>query len=291
MPIVTDGLQAYWNAKDGVASGQLKNIAPGGVVLPAALELGAVANGGDLSIYLDGTDDRIAIANHSMFTGSTAFTFEYIYTTRAIHTSGYRLLVGGSAYMDADKGVPGIYFQLMEGTSRRSFDGVTAAIDTPQKMHIVIQYDDAANLVKLFVNGVRLVNVTNEARTMKFSLAGTTPIYFNYSSGSYTYLPINFHAARFYNRFLTEAEVSTNFANGIEIGLSEPEVKIGVYRAKNAATGFTDIPIYSITNHAGEKLRLMTSAGVGYIPLVATTDPLASRVRVRVGTTTMAMRK
>lgn len=288
MPIHTTGLLFYWNAKQGRSGNALANIAPGGAVLPINF-VGATYDTVNGRFTFDGVDDyaTLATAGTAMVT-SQSFTFEYVYEVlNDFNDNDWHELLDGGAYFDHDYSVPGMYVTMWQSGARVNTTITTTAVNDPRQMHIQWIYDAVASTIRFFVNGVKVFTRTGIGN---MAFASATAMRIN-GGLQHPEFNVHFNAMRFYNVSLTDAQAAANYANGLAVGLTEPEVKIGVYRAKNAAAGFTDIPVYSITNHPGEKLRMMTSDGLGFIPLVATTDPNASRIRVRVGTTTMAMRK
>lgn len=291
MPVVTNGLQFYHNAKDGIKnSNQFANIAPSGPVAPITFT-GGTYNAADGSLALvagQGMDIPVSGTAAAIRTAGP-FTAEYVFTTTQDHTdNGYHPVFEGAGYFDLDDSIPGIYVTLFRGTTRvDNTIGFAPEITTPKLLQYVCAYDGST--IKWFINGVLKKTVTAQTGLAFASSTGTS-IEVN-KAREKTGIAHRFHAFRWYNRMLTDAEVSQNWANGIEIGYGVPEVKIATMRFKKSTTGFVDIPVYAITGHQEQPLRIRTPAGTGYIALVLPTDPNASAVRIRIGPTVYAMKK
>lgn len=290
MPVVSTGLQFYYHAKDGIKNtNQFLNIAPGGPVA-AMTFTGGSYNAADGSLALvagQGMDIPVSGTAAAIRTAG-AFTAEYLFTTTQDHTdNGYHPVFEAAGYFDLDDSIPGMYITLFRGTTRVDNTVTATEVTTPKLLHYLCAYDGST--IKWFVNGVLKKTVTGQTG-LAFAQSTLTSIEVN-KAREKTGINHRFHAFRWYNRMLTDAEALQNWNNGIEIGFGVPEVVIGVYRVKNPNGSFTDIPVYDLVNHPTEKLRIRTTDGTGYMKLVATTDANASRIRVRVGGVTMALRK
>lgn len=285
MPIVTNGLLRYWNAKDGVKTGNtLRNLAPGQAAENLTIAGGTYNAGG--YIVLDGIDDTITLASAAALRRTGAWSAEFIHYITS-DPSSYNELFGGAAYVDYSPG--SMYFETYpnagsEYVYETLYDADFGAVG--KILHWIVTYD--GNNLTGYMNGRQAFTGAIGAAQ---AFAGTAEEYMQFNSEIYsTPFPSRWHAFRYYDRALSAAEAATNFSNGTEIGLSTPEVKIGEYRV-SAAGVVTTIPIYSITGHENEPYRQQTADGKGYIPLVLPTDPLASRIRVKVAAGIRAYRK
>lgn len=267
----------------------LSNIAPGGPALAITMT-GATYDATNGWFTFDGVDDYgTLVTSGSLMAAAGSFTFEYVYEPLNDFTDNdWHEIFDGGMYFDHDDSVPGMYVTLFQGATRIDQTINSAAVTTPKPMHIQWIFDAAASTIRYFVNGVKV-----HTRTGATGMAVTNGSSVRINGGQqHQEFNLRFKAMRWYNRALTDAEALANYNNGAAVGLSEPEVRIAVLRIKNPTAGsFTDIPVYAIAGHTNEKVRIQTPEGLGYIPIVATTDPLASRVRIRVGSTTMALRK
>lgn len=287
MPIVTNGLLFYWNGKQGRVNQQLNNIAPGGPVLPITFT-GATYDATNGYFTFDGVDDyaQLNTAGTAIATVGS-FTFEYLYQPLNDFTDNdWHELLDGAMYFDHDDSVPGMYVTLFQGTTRVDVTINTAAVQTPRQMHIMWIFDAAASTVRYFVNGVK-VHTRTGSTGLRAANGGTVDINRGLQHQEFN---ARFNAMRFYNRALTDAEAATNFANGLAVGLSDPQTKIAELRVK-VPTGIVSVPIYAFTGAEAEPLRVKTADGVGYIPLVLVTDPAASSIRVQTHKGLRALKK
>lgn len=256
MPIVTDGLKYYWNVKHGIQSGNvLHNIAPSGATSNISMMGNASLDVGAEAIYLDAVSGYLELANNSVFNSSPSYTYEYIFDTKQVFGSGYYTVIGDGAYMDIDFDNNGVYWQLMQNNSTRiGYTAVTTDIDTMQRLHVVVQYDKVAQVVRGYVNGVLRLETTGVNGSYFFSRDLTDVVRFSRMAGEPA-LAVNFRSFRFYDRALTSGEIATNYANVDSIGLENPDpstlpVLSGLTPANNTVITSSSATITAVVNDA-----------------------------------------
>lgn len=289
MPIVTSGLTHYWNAKDGIQTGNtLQNIAPGGADRRATIT-GAViqANG----LFFDGVDDFITIVTNGAFTTvGGSWTFEMFFSP-AVQGSQYEL-GQGSGYFDSyqvDGGYSDIYQQVYAGNWDQEVEmqvvDTALGLRTPgQFFHYSLRYNATTKVLEARMNNVLRASATMASDVTLAWGIGDLHLFRGVYNNPYS---CHFHGMRMYNRALTNAELTQNYGMAKEIGLTAPRVKIAEHRAHNG----DNIPIYAIAGHESQPLRVKIPEGVGFIGIVPTNDPNASRIRLRIGGVTKALEK
>lgn len=285
MPIVTDQLFHYWNTKDGIKTGNvLANIAPGQAAKPLTI-VGATPVSADGSLRFDGVDDYATAA----FSGSNYETRNVPYTLELVfspHTwGGKREILDGGIYLVYDNGVIGAEV-AHDANTQPTFPAWEQwpGLNNTALTCMTFVYEGGTTM-RAYNNGSLFATTTLRATT---AIAAQGYTRFDLFRGVYAGLfGANLHAVRFYKKALTAAEVAQNWGMGKEIGLTSPQIKTGELKA---APGIA-LPIYDLANHPTEKLRVRTTDGNGFLSVVPTTDPNASKVRVRIGGVTMAIKK
>lgn len=291
MPIVTNGLVGYWNPKQGLSAGAMANLAPGGAAWNLA-RTGTTVNAADGAIFLDGIDDYLTLPLTSFVTSvGNSWTYEFYYTGVTEPEFHEFMSLGGVNYIYHDANYADIYqeFYISTGYSAdTTVNPSTPAFLSSTKRHYVFRFDAATKKLTILFNGAVVTSPTFTQNVALFINPGPAHFFRGQNAAAPA---VNFHAMRVYNRALTDTELATNATNGKEVGLGTPEVRIAIERISNGNGTFTDLPVMSITGHETEKLRVHTAEGLGYFPIVPTTDPNASRVRVRTEDGTFAIRK
>lgn len=285
MPVVADSLAYYWNAKDGVKAGNvLANIAPGGEARTLAITGGTYNAAG--FILLDGIDDYLTLdTSGTIMNAPGSWTMEYIFYPLNNQDDGaYHELMNAGTYLDIDFSYPGMYQETYVGGNHLESEITDPAVIGPKLLHYVLRHDGATMVTTMHLNGVLRYTSPTLYGVNQWTRSGNAIVSINAGTSS-TAFNLRFHALRFYGKALTNAEIATNYANGTEIGFDTPMVKIAEFKLQGVT-----IPVYNIANHATQSLRVQTANGLGFIPLVPTTDPAASKIRVRKGSTTLAMR-
>lgn len=224
MAVVTSGLLKYWNAKDGIKNtDKLANLAPAQGAHDVTV-VGGTYNAPGGYIDLDGIDDQIILSAIAAFQTQSAYTFEYIHYLNATIASSYSELYAGGAYADYSANGSG-YVEYYAG-DYANYEFITfpstANANTIGMHHLVIRYN-GTNL-SIFLNGTKYADVAI-GTGKHFAGTGIDTITFNSNVYSEPF-PLRFHAVRFYDRALSDAEVAQNYANGTEIGLTAAPVEV-----------------------------------------------------------------
>lgn len=251
MAVVETGLLKYWNAKDGVKTGNvLANLAPSQAAHNMTIT-GATYNAAGYLAF-DGVDDYTSVPNATAYQVGGAWTFEYIFYQSNNFGSGYHALVEGGAYFDQDHAYPGMYIEVYSGANSLPLEYVTSTISTIGLKHYV--WRCTGTTLELWINNVL---IASRAITGSRHIVSTANSTFHFNNGiTTTEYQGRFHAHRFYNRSLTTAELTQNYNNGLEIGIAAPEPepepepsgttvhKGGLavyYNPKNEASGATSL--------------------------------------------------
>jgi len=283
MAIVTTGLQLYFNPKDGIKAGnKLNNLAPAGIAGRQANVLGGtiIANG---ALQMDGIDDSVNFdVTEPMWTVvSSPYTFEYVFTPRKFTTD--MEVINGGIWMGTFSWGD-LYWEFYNTTGGYLANQATvlAAMNSANVAYLQVVYTGTS--YNVYMNGTLLQSnsMTNHA----FGIDGHTNMKIS-SNADMNPLKADLHALRLYNRALSTAELTTNRGETIEIGLPITKTRTGIL---NFHPGVL-IPVYDITGNTSEKLRFQTAEGLQFIEVVPTTDPNASKIRIRVAGVTMALKK
>lgn len=287
MPIVTNGLRDYFHSRDGVKSGGvLNNIAPGG----PAKNMSIIGGGqiADGSIRLDAIDDYMTVpmvgAPYENY--GAAYTFELVYTPRS--TVNFHEIIDAGLYFMKASGTDTYYEYAHSATPHtEGSHGLVSQFSSFVPMCLTFAYEGQGtqNNLRFYVNGV-LRGTVNLRTAHSISAFGYNQL--TLFRGLYaTKVNADVWATRYYTRELSAAEITQNWNEGTQIGLSLPKVKIAELRI-----GAGDVvPIYSITNHENQPLRINTANGIGFIELVLVTDPNASRIRMQTPAGLRALKK
>lgn len=221
--IATTNLDYYYNARDGIKTGNvLKNIAPSGLVNDATVVGATVDTNNNYIPLTPAITDYIAlpVIGTTMVTEGS-FTFEYIfYISGQSNDGGYHELYASSAYLDIDYTVPGFYLELYPSGAATGTVDKTITYDlgtAPRLMHIVKRFNATTGAFDFFINGVKNETATT-ILSATFARTGWDTIRFNSSNAGVSF-NVGFHAVRYYKRDLTDQEIATNVANGTEIGM------------------------------------------------------------------------
>lgn len=277
MALTTNNLQVYYNPKSGIKTGnKLDNIAPGGIVKQMSIVGGTtLANG---AIHVDGVDDYLsATLGETMWTTpNSAFTMELVFTPRIFDNADRFLVDSGGVFMGTFSWAD-LYWEMYRANATYTAGQATtnAAMNAQNVLNLTVAHNGGTSSL-IYINGTQIANQTTGPTC--FSAQRPALTLFNAVLGNY--YKADFHAFRLYNRQLSAAEITDNRNMGIELGVTvgTPQVKIAEFRAQSGEV----IPIYSLTGHeATEAFRFFVEGEKAFIPLVLTTDPLASRIRMQ----------
>jgi hypothetical protein len=202
MVIVTDGLEIYYNSKQGVNGATWQNITPNktgrnGVIGGTALQ----ADG----LYLDGIDDYIISPINETIIRD--FTIDIVLKSA---TSNFENSIDLSLYVEGfgdgaglfigTVGIIGGYVYIKpNGTNYLLGSGVTG---------FSLRYTKSiGELEYVFPNGSKFTSISGTQLRVNNV---------NYKSKSFI------NAIRYYSRALSDAEIANNYSIGSEIGLSAP---------------------------------------------------------------------
>ncbi|MCA1800059.1 MAG: LamG domain-containing protein [Actinobacteria bacterium] len=275
MAVVENGLLHYWNAQDGIKSGNvLANIAPGQSAKSLSI-VGATMQGD--ALRLDGVDDYVGFdaSGTAYETAGSPFSLDTIYTPLTFGTADFEIFDVGFYFMRT--GTNEVYIEVYhtdESFSTSTFPAPALGNTTP--IQITITYNGGTSF-KIYFNGSLLTDVTLSQQTA-FSIAGYNA--FTMGRGLYSSpYSADLYAMRFYTTELTATEVTQNWNNGTAIGLDAPAslVKIAELRIEGA---IGVIPVYNIADFPNESLRISLDGVIGFLRLVEIGDPLSSNVRI-----------
>ena len=109
----------------------------------------------------------------------------------------------------------------------------------------------------------------------RFSASGTR-------SGTFLYdMAAGLHKLRFtyYKDRATSTGADRAYVTGVRLMHEDTGARVKIAELRLGSGD--QIPVYDISGNGIQPLRIMTSDGLGFIPLVATSDPSASRIRLR----------
>jgi len=215
MPIVLDGLVAYYNGKqNSLSSPQLEDLSGNGL---HATVSGATLQG-DGSFYFDGVDDRIVLP---VMDAQTAYTIE-AWVSYVATRSAHAIICFGSSNngvrVDSESGGTLANIRVIQNGQSRS--GANSGVDMGGIMaHYVVRYDPDTKEAERFLNGNQLSSLEYLA-DMVFNEGPATIGATNTTSNSNLLLGM-LGALRLYNRPLTDQELDQNRAVGVEVGLDD----------------------------------------------------------------------
>lgn len=275
MALITNGLQYYYNPKDGKKAGNvLNNITPGGVVKPLSVIGGTtLANGG---LHMDGIDDYLTLSlTETQWRGTAKpFTIELVFTPRQLSGGDYYIFDTGGVFMGRFSWA-NLYWEFYrtDGGYLAGQTNSVSQLNTANVLNLAVTYGGGTS-ASIYFNGVLHKNQTTYS--MALAAVFTDATFFNAALANY--YKADFHALRIYNRALSAAELLENNNLGLELGVSTapPMVKAGTFKAQTGDL----IPVYDLAGHeAVEPFRFWLGTKKVFIPLVPVTDPAASRVR------------
>lgn len=229
MAIVTSGLVAYYNSKQGISGTSWQNIAPNATGFNATLNSGAALQTD--GVLYDGVDDYSS--STGSFLSALPITMEVWVKHNSIATDQVSMWLGGNAgngfagdkeihlgiyggkwglAVDLDGGTTGVW---TGGTGTTGLTG-TAPAATTTLTHLVLTVD-ASKVIKLYVNGTQVQTATGGFTNT--SLSTFTNLYFGRPYLATRYSSAVMYAMRLYNRALSAAEVSQNFGESTNVGL------------------------------------------------------------------------
>src|SRR5690606_503087 len=117
-----------------------------------------------------------------------------------------------------------------------------------------------------YINGV---NQNLNISGANLRLAGSAfPTIVLFGDPGLKYYATDFHAMRFYTRALTTSEITSNYDNGIDVGLGVVDTRVKIMELRMQANGkVVSIPVYSAASNPTGALRISTAEGLGAITL------------------------
>lgn len=203
--IITNGLVAYWNSKQGINGSTWNNIAP--VTLG---QYNGTVNGATLQIdgfYFDGTNDTINISGTLPYSGTTT-----IDCWLKVPSVNYQGNVFGS-----DNYTYWLGFQTPGGQPYYDTVGFTPTYNMPANTltHIVIT-NDVSSVVSLYINGAFISS--SVAVPFPYYDSGIFTIG-NATGNTTSYFNGTISSLKIYNKILTPSEIAQNYSVGKEVGL------------------------------------------------------------------------
>lgn len=207
--IVTNGLVAYYNSKQGISGTTWANLAPDTLGSYDATLFGPVA--GPDGLYFNGAGDYAEIPLPTEFQTPGDVTFEF--RMKVVSRTGNEVISDGTSdymlYVSEDA----VRSSGIFNTSRSDF---TESLDDagPGDMILTILSDATNGLITYYINGAKVAEETATVDTIVPSNLMRL--------GSHTtdYSPEGvIDSVRFYNRLLTEAEIQQNVDEWSNVGL------------------------------------------------------------------------
>lgn len=232
MGVVKQGLDVYWNYKQGVVNRQWKNIAPN-TLGKHNLELnGPILN--SEGMYFDAVDDDAFTTLPDYVMPPTGFAMEFIGT---IHSFGGASPVDGFIALGAlDTAGHGSFYPLLTWLDYSPFipellggffcgatmDGnpyiLPYTIPFNKSIHVQVNHDFLSRLSKFVVNGVVIGSVDNIGAVPSDAQSLATGIFEGIGA------VVTVKSIKVYNRLLNQSELTQNLQNGSEIGLVDAPV-------------------------------------------------------------------
>lgn len=211
-PIITNGLIGYWNSKQGVSGTTWNNIAPSTLGNYNATINGASVQSGGM--YFNSVNDYVSIPTPTELQVNTSFTWE-VRVKLSNNQINPEILADSQIYIFYPYPSSSLWgvsvFSTSSTKTEHTFSPYTITNGT--EYYVTCTYDNITGNISLYVNNV-LVNTRNYPINSRFTMKPS------FRLGSFTgYSPIgivdNF---RIYNRVLTNAEISQNYAAKTDIG-------------------------------------------------------------------------
>lgn len=242
MPIVTDGLLAYYNSKQGVSGTKWTNIAPAASAangIEATLQGAAVIASG---MELSGTDIIKVPVPTTLSDTDGPFSWDMrVKGTNLGSTSNIWLMKFGDALSSTNNGLwyegANMLFSLDVGTS--DFLGYDSGsgnfnidLNANQEYFLSFTFDPTSNIGTFYVDSILVGSVTYSTGSRLVGYGHTTI----YLTGSLNGIIDN---VKIYNKVLSQAEVTQNFNNGPNVGLAPEIITDGLLSYWNSKQGVT----------------------------------------------------
>lgn len=223
MGVVTNGLIAYWNAKQGISGTTWSNIAPGNET-KYALTLANTTTEADRVLFKGLTTSR-ALASENI-SGVTSHTVEMFINADALFESTTGTPFYAISTM-SNRG--GFSLNTTSGINKLEYtDAPGAAIiaTTPNssitkgsliQIFALVNQDDIS--ISLGVNGSVLTRTTTSFSSLPKLVGLVTLGVRKYNTSYFDAFKGYIYSVKLYNRVLTTQEITQNYNNGIEIGL------------------------------------------------------------------------
>lgn len=219
MAVVTDGLKYYWNYQSKCSASGWENIAPSGSVLTGTMNNITFTN----SIpTFNGTNSSVDFVGFTLASPTSAFTLDCIIqrtgglADQLTHLTKWygtteRLTMSTSGAFQAGRETVEAYYER-GGGGMMSSPEMTLGTNI---LHVVFTFTTASK--KMYVNG-QLV-ATHTASTLPFTRAYNLYVGCNYYNAKNTFFNGKIYSVRGYTKALSEAEITQNYNNGLNIGL------------------------------------------------------------------------
>ena len=228
MGVVTNGLIAYWNAKQGISGTTWSNIAPGNEA-KYALTLANTTTEVDRVLFKGLTTSR-ALASENI-TGLTSHTIEMFINADALfeNTAGTPFYAISTM---SNRG--GFNLNTTNGINKLEYtDASGAAIfaTTPNNsiikgslIQIFVLVDALDVSASLGVNGSILTRTTTTFSNLPKLVGLVTLGVRKYNTSYFDPFKGYIYSAKIYNRVLTPEEITQNYNNGISVGLANKPI-------------------------------------------------------------------
>jgi hypothetical protein len=215
--IVTNGLIGYWHCQQGVSGSTWNNIAPS----TTGLYNGTITGGATIQsggMYFDGVDDVTTITNFDAINTLTDFSFQvlmsFISTGNNITPYSWFVDANNRYGFIIDPSLKPNYGYNTGGTFNSMIG--TSALTPGQQYLLTVVHNASGRSFYVDNTLIKQDTVTMVGKTYKLGIGA----YFADTGPAINYFKGYVIHAKVYNKALTPAEISQNYAAGTAVGLS-----------------------------------------------------------------------
>jgi Concanavalin A-like lectin/glucanases superfamily len=245
MPIVTNGLEAYWHHEQGVNGSTWENIAPATIGSYNATLQGAIKQTD--GIYFDGIDDGASTGVIMNANNDKSFSFD-IFFLSPFTASSIDLSLVGTAGGSKNTRIA-IYYASATSTHK-----TTEYLGSVAKYHnttfqpavtnqLTVTFNHITRTSKVYQNGQLFATNTLDGYLLGQLMLGMgmSPIGQPYPFSGYI------KSIKYYTKALSDAEISQNTQVGTSVGLTEEPDPTPTYPSVN----FIDVDTYKVSRILG----------------------------------------
>lgn len=216
MGVVTDKLVGYWNSKQGIKGSVWENIAPATKGKYNGTIFGSLLQSDGL--YHDGIDDMVTLPVPTEIRVPTSFSWSM--RTKNVNLSGsYINLMDSPNDMVYTSLFGGLYIYVYNSsTGASSSSSRLGSFNNTSEYFLTFTFDNTTKVGRFYINGVLVGSYTYPSTVNSFLPSGFAEFFISSREKPRGIID----NIMLYNKALTTQEVTQNYTNGSEIGLTPP---------------------------------------------------------------------